>query len=329
MGGERILVGYKSQLGRLFRDARKVAGLTQVKLASRAGIGLSAVQAVEQGRGRVSSLTAMLKTLGLELRGRQLAAGPIGAALVLARKRRKISRRKLSAALGVSRNTLVAVETGGGLVGTLEAYAAAVAAGLYLSRLGEARPFFVHSGNSSVHHGWETPAELGTVLSEAVGGFDLDPCAGSTDKRMARVKARVLLTVNDDGLNAKWFGTVFCNLPYGRSLPRWIEKCATEAEGGAIVVGLIPCRTDTRYWHDHIAGKADVWMLKGRLKFGDGSCPSPFPSAIVLWGANSELVARLSAALPDAWHVPKRQQRISSTLTDIGTSVSVVLRPRL
>lgn len=49
-----------------------MAGLTQAELAAQAGIGLSAVQAVEHGHGRVSSLTAILKTLGLELRGRQL-----------------------------------------------------------------------------------------------------------------------------------------------------------------------------------------------------------------------------------------------------------------
>src|SRR5438270_8507717 len=113
----RILVANQSQLGRVFRDARKAAGLTQAELATQAAIGLSAVQAVEQGRGRISSLTAILKPLELELRGRQLSAGPIGPALVVARKRRKVSQRRLAKALGVSRNTLVAVETGGGLVG--------------------------------------------------------------------------------------------------------------------------------------------------------------------------------------------------------------------
>jgi phage N-6-adenine-methyltransferase len=314
MGGQ-ILVGYQSQLGDLFRDARKVVGLTQAELATQAEIGLSAVQAIETGRGRVSSSNAILNALGLELRGRQLSAGPIGPALVLARKRRKISRRRLAKALGVSRNTLVAVETGGGLVGTLEGYAAAVGAGLYLGKIGEAKPFFVNAGNSSSHHGWETPADLGALLSEAVGGFDLDPCAGSTNSRLARVKARVLLTVNDDGLNAKWFGTVFCNPPYSRSLSRWISKCATEADTGTTVVALIPSRTDTRYWHEHVAGKADIWMLKGRLRFGDGAAPSPFPSTIVLWGGTSELVARLSAALPDAWHVPKCQKPIQMQLS--------------
>jgi transcriptional regulator with XRE-family HTH domain len=135
------LVEYRSQLGRLFRDSRKAARLTQAELAAQAGVGLSAVQAIEKGRGRISTLAAILRALGLELRGRQLSAGPIGPGLVLVRKRRKISRRKLSKALGVSRNTLVAVEAGGGLVGTLEAYAGAVAAGLYLARPDEVRPF--------------------------------------------------------------------------------------------------------------------------------------------------------------------------------------------
>jgi hypothetical protein len=88
-----------------------------------------------------------------------------------------------------------------------------------------------------------------------------------------------------------------------------------EAERGATVVALIPSRTDTRYWHHHVAGKADIWMLKGRLRFGDGSCPSPFPSAIILWGGTSELVARLSSALPDAWHVPKRSNQIPQETT--------------
>src|SRR5450755_2742809 len=71
------------------------------------------------------------------------------------------------------------------------------------------------------------------------------------------------------------------------------------------VVAIVGMPTDTQYWHDHVADKADIWMLKGRLRFGDGAAPSPFPSTIVVWGGTSELVARLSAALPDAWHVPR------------------------
>jgi transcriptional regulator with XRE-family HTH domain len=307
-------LGHISRIGSAVREARRAAGMTQLSLAISAEIGLAAMRGVENGIGRNTSLNAILNALQLEIRGRNVIAGPLGHALVLARKRRKLSRRRLARALNVSRNTLAAIEAGGGSMGELELYAAAVGAGLYLATIGEAKPFFVNAGNSSSHHGWETPAELGVSLSEAVGGFDLDPCAGSTNSRLARVKARVLLTVNDDGLNAKWFGTVFCNPPYGRSLPRWIEKCATEAESGVTVVGLIPCRPDTRWWHDYVR-KADVFMIKGRLKFGDGQNSAPFASAIAVWGAGSDLIARLVVALPDAWHVPKCQKPIQMQLS--------------
>jgi transcriptional regulator with XRE-family HTH domain len=250
---------------------------------------------------------AVMKAMGLELRGRQLAAGPVGLALVQARKRRKMSRRRLAKALGVSRNTLVAVEQGGGLVGTLEAYAGAVAARLYLARPHDTVAFSVNAGNSTGNNEWETPIGLANVLSEAVGGFDLDPCAATTDRRKARVKARVLLTADDDGLTARWRGKVFVNPPYGRGISDWIRKCYHEAQRGCTVVGLIPARSDSNYWHQYVAGQSDVFMLRGRLKFGDGQNSAPFPSCLVIWGADTDLIERISSTFSDAWHVPPRQ----------------------
>jgi transcriptional regulator with XRE-family HTH domain len=291
----------------LFRDARKSAGLTQAQLAIQADIGLSAVQAIERGHGRVSSLNAILKTLRMELRGRQLSDGPIGPALVLARKRRKISQRKLAIALGVSRNTLVAVETGGGLVTTLKAYAGAVAAGLYLARPGDVRAFSTHAGNSSGNNLWETPAELAEALSQAVGGFDIDPCAATADRRRARIKAKILLTEADDGLSVPWTGRVFVNPPYGRGISNWIRKCFEESQRGCTVVGLVPARPDSSHWHRFVANHADIFMIRGRLKFGDGANSAPFPSCIVVWGADARLIAGLSLALPNAWHIPRQK----------------------
>ena len=48
-------------------------------------------------------------------------------------------------------------------------------------------------------------------------------------------------------------------------------------------------------------------MLRGRLKFGDGENSAPFPSAFIVWNAAPHLIARLSLALPDAWHVPRQK----------------------
>jgi hypothetical protein len=75
----------------------------------------------------------------------------------------------------------------------------------------------------------------------------------------AEVEARVRYTMEDDGLVLPWFGTVFVNPPYGRELPYWVAKTAWEVERGsaAVVLVLMPARTDTRYWHRYVAGRAN------------------------------------------------------------------------
>ena len=97
------------------------------------------------------------------------------------------------------------------------------------------------------------------------------------------------------------------NPPYGRGISDWIRKCFEESQRGCLVIGLIPARPDSNYWHDYVAGHADVFMIRGRLKFGDGENSAPFPSCIVVWGADTGLITRLSLALPDAWHVPRQK----------------------
>ena len=54
--------------------------------------------------------------------------------------------------------------------------------------------------------------------------------------------------------------------------------------GGATVVMLLPARTDTRWFHDYIYGKAEVRFIRGRLKFGGSKNSAPFPSMVVIFG---------------------------------------------
>lgn len=61
------------------------------------------------------------------------------------------------------------------------------------------------------------------------------------------------------------------------------------------VVLLIPSRTDTRYFHDYILGKAEIRFIKGRLTFWDmdgekyktgdfrSMTPAPFPSLLAIY----------------------------------------------
>ena len=106
-----------------------------------------------------------------------------------------------------------------------------------------------------------------------------------------------------NGLSLPWHGTVFVNPPYGRTLGSWVAKAHREVELGhaKTVVALLPARPDTAYWHGHVAGRAVVYFLRGRLRFGAGDQSAPFPSALAVWGAGPETLAALDVALPGAW----------------------------
>lgn len=287
-------------LGQALRDARRAAGLTRCALAERAGVSLSAAKAAEAGRGQVETLDALAGALGLRLAARQ-TGGPLDGLPAI--RARQMSRRAVAAAAGLSRGTVDAVEKGhrAARVETLAEYAAAIGAGLTLAPTGAGVAFFAGAGNASGWHGWETPPGLFDAIERGAGAFDLDPCAPD---KPGTVRAARRYTAAQDGLGREWRGRVFMNPPYGRALPRWLAKAAQEARAGAEVVGLIPARPDTGAWHRYIAGRAWVFMLRGRVAFGDGTRPAPFPSAVVVWGAQPGTVEGLRRTLPDAWAIP-------------------------
>lgn len=133
---------------------------------------------------------------------------------------------------------------------------------------------------SSATGDWSTPQEVYDWLDAEYGPFTLDPCASSTN-----AKCPTFFTVVEDGLAQKWEGRVFVNPPYGRGIGEWIAKCYQSAQEGALVVALLPSRTDTAWWHDYVMKADQIRFLRGRLKFGGSSNSAPFPSVVVVWGS--------------------------------------------
>jgi phage N-6-adenine-methyltransferase len=123
---------------------------------------------------------------------------------------------------------------------------------------------------------WATPQ---TFFDEVNTEFDctLDVCADYSN-----AKCGLYFTKEMDGLKQNW-GSHVCwmNPPYGREIGKWVKKAA---ESGTVVVALLPARTDTRWFHDHVQGKALIRFIKGRLKFGGAKNSAPFPSMLVVWG---------------------------------------------
>lgn len=123
---------------------------------------------------------------------------------------------------------------------------------------------------------WSTPQFLFDGLDSEFK-FTLDPCATKENAKCKR-----FFTKEEDGLKKDWKGErVFCNPPYGREIGAWVEKLA--GGGASIAVGLLPARTDTRWFHDFILNKAEIRFLRGRLKFGGSKNSAPFPSMVVIF----------------------------------------------
>jgi phage N-6-adenine-methyltransferase len=218
-----------------------------------------------------------------------------------------MGRRIVAELAGISPTTVAAIERDATAhLASVVRIGEALGAHLRLVPLGTPGSYWTAAAASSAHQAWTTPRDVLERLYRVVGGsFDLDPCSPVRSGPRAPVRARLRYTEEDDGLHRPWIGAVFVNPPYGRALPLWTAKARQEAEAGraSLVIGLVPARTDTRWWHADIAGLADVFLLKGRLAFGDGAVSAPFPSAVVIWGAITEHRTRMRQAFPDAWHV--------------------------
>jgi len=134
---------------------------------------------------------------------------------------------------------------------------------------------------SSASSEWETPQDLFDRLNNEFG-FEVDTCATPENAKCNR-----FYTPKEDGLLQPWHGVCWCNPPYGREVGKWVAKAAESAANGATVVMLLPARTDTKWFHEYIYGKAEIRFLKGRLKFGGSKNSAPFPSMVVIFRGES------------------------------------------
>jgi phage N-6-adenine-methyltransferase len=136
---------------------------------------------------------------------------------------------------------------------------------------------------SSQSDDWATPQDFFDRMNALHGPLELDVCASAENAKCPRYYSR-----ENDGLSQPWTGRCWMNPPYGRTIGLWMRKAYEESQRGALVVCLVPARTDTSWWHDY-AAKGQVTFIRGRLKFGRYRNSAPFPSAHVVFLPNLEL----------------------------------------
>lgn len=128
---------------------------------------------------------------------------------------------------------------------------------------------------------WLTPQHI----VEAVGPFDLDPCAAPSPRPWPTADRHIELPV--DGLAADWRNDfVWLNPPYSFEAWRWLDKLADHRNG----IALVFARTETAGFIRTVWNRADsLLFLHGRLHFHypDGkraAANSGAPSVLVGYG---------------------------------------------
>lgn len=125
---------------------------------------------------------------------------------------------------------------------------------------------------------WVTPRE---VFDPIQSEFHLEvDAAASADNALLPE----YWTEETDAFKQDWTGRrVWCNPPYGRQIGRWVEQFANAP--AQIVVALLPARTDTRWFHQHIYRnpRCETRFLPGRIKFSNSTGPGKFPSMLCIF----------------------------------------------
>jgi len=141
---------------------------------------------------------------------------------------------------------------------------------------------------------WETPLGLFDALDKYFD-FNFDLAADSDNKKCERFFSK-----KDNALSKNWVGRCWLNPPYGGSgenkLAIWVEKAYNESrKKNCSVTMLIPARTNTNWWHDFCMKANEIFLIKGRPKFGGAKHGLPQPLSVIHFdGIDARSTAKFS-----------------------------------
>jgi len=118
---------------------------------------------------------------------------------------------------------------------------------------------------SSQYDDWNTPEPVLTCVRR-VDEIGLDPF--SNEQSIVRARTEYRLSRGQDALRLPWdgFGLVFCNPPYGDAIFDCMARIAYWGARGVEILTLVPHRTDTEWYQEHVDGVAAKCEWYGRLQ---------------------------------------------------------------
>lgn len=105
-----------------------------------------------------------------------------------------------------------------------------------------------------------TPMPIVDAARRVMDSIDLDPA--SSARANERVKAQKYFTAQDNGLKQLWFGTVWCNHPFGRTAnPLWVNKMVLEYNRMEVLaVTCITFAATSEEWFQPLAQFAQCYL---------------------------------------------------------------------
>jgi len=217
------------------------------------------------------------------------------------RNRRSMSLREAAVKTALSPTTIAGLERGSGSVASLLRLLAVIAP--KARRRAPERSYW-GQGDKDDRDSRFTPPDFMASIYAAFGEIDLDPCGHLLSPVSAR--RRILLSEGGDGLVDDWSGRVaFVNPPFSQLL-RWLRQAHDQWSAGKVetVVCLVPVRTDSTWFHDTLSADADIYLLRGRVRFldvrGKGQ-HTPFSLMVLTLGATARQKERYAELVPGFW----------------------------
>ena len=281
-------------------EVRRSAGWTQSTLAERMGVKPQMIRRLERGVGSMPTLMAAMTQLDFRLTG----VGPgrsLPDQLRNRRRRLSLSLDQMAARAGMSRATIASLEKGGGSVGSFLRLLAAIAP--RARRRAPERAYW-GQGDKEDRDSRFTPHDFMLSIYEAFGEIDVDPCANALSPVVAR--RRILREEGGDGLVEDWSGRLaYVNPPFSQLL-QWLRRAHDQWRAGHVgtVVCLVPVRTDSAWFHETLSGVAEIYLLKGRVRFLDprgGGQQTPFSLMVLTLGTTAAQRLRYAELVPGFW----------------------------
>ncbi len=156
-----------------------------------------------------------------------------------------------------------------------------------------------HLSHIRIQNEYGTPHEL---FNEACKEFNLDLKVDLSASDTNHVLPNYI-TKEEDLFTKEITEDSYLNPPYGRDIERFIQYTFEQhIKNNVNILLLTFSKTDTKWWHKYIEGRAEVHFIKGRIQFND-----EYGNPKMLYDKKYHTWRKGFAPYPSAWAIFRKK----------------------